>query len=1303
MKIRDIQVDGFGVWSGLSVDAVPEGMTLFYGPNEAGKTTLMQFVRAMLYGFTPERRARYLPPIHGGTPGGALRVTGPGGGYEIRRRAQLTDPDSVGQLSVTGADGLSQGQHRLGSLLGQIDESIFKNVFAIGLRELQELSTLDDTAAADELYKLSSGLDRVSLVDCIRSLKSGRQQLIGKTVGKQALADDAEIGRLQRYLRKRDTLRDEVDSLTRQGRRWSELASQRHLQQQEVGQLLERVGRWENDAKTIEVAISVHDLWTQKSDLKRRLVELQTDQQVADDAPAVLARLEAQLAERRERLEETKQKRRELREKAQSLPINPRMSDLQGRIEAAGEQATWIAAVQEQIESLDEQIAKAQQQLDVDAEKVGLSEDERVSLREGKNSALPDLSRASMATLADPARAVKEQTFILRQARNEGLRDKQEVEQLEEKLGEVLNHVQGNDLQAGLKQQAEAIALIRRCVQTEEHLEKLKRHYRDLEKESLDLATDQALPVERTILLFLPFVLGGMSFLYGLFHLFRWTAMVAQPSNNTGMLCILFGILALGWYYFIRERGDKGTTLDLEDCERQIDTLRQQIREVESERDGLIRKLPPGNGTLETRLREAEELLVRLESALPAYHSHLAAKQRMATSRKRAESASTALTRAREHWQHTLEQLGLSENLTPSSIRSMSENYETLLADRRRVQELQSERALRERELQTLARRIETLYLEAMGTEEEVNGSMPGDDLTSTDKSASRRERPQKHSVAPGSIPEPTSAPPKLTVSLRKDPLSQLNQLNEELARQHHWIKRRRELVQQDQQYKRQQAALLRNIERTEQNRRSLWAKSGVATGEHFDQLVERKKQSERLEQQLVELQHQFLKMIGTHVEADAVIAQLENSKASELETRWDRLTQQITQAHQRVDALRVKQGELSQEMKQLADDRRLATAQLELGCVERQIESLAQRWQTLAMTSFLLEDVCRTVENERQPETLREASSFLTQLTDGKYVRIWTPLGTNRLNIDTQEGRALPLEVLSRGTREAIFIALRLALAASYARRGVMLPLVLDDVLVNFDRGRALQAARTLQTFAQLGHQVLMFTCHEHIANIFHEIGEQVRLLPQQGVPGAAAIMDPPEVEEYEEEYEEQGYDSEHDSENEVELEPVSEEEPEPEPVLEVEPEPEPVLKREPEPEPVLEVRSEPKPEPEPEPVLVMIPPVPPQPQRPVVPVQPSRPRPLPPIVQPTPVVPFVEASEPPSAPAIDWLWYERDLERPVAQLERMESDGLGDKAEADAHATWIESEPDEAPPAAPEDVWDRSHAWWAGQRPPR
>ena len=44
------------------------------------------------------------------------------------------------------------------------------------------------------------------------------------------------------------------------------------------------------------------------------------------------------------------------------LPLNERMLDLQGRIEAATQQATWVEALEEQIGRLDGQIDKAQKQ-----------------------------------------------------------------------------------------------------------------------------------------------------------------------------------------------------------------------------------------------------------------------------------------------------------------------------------------------------------------------------------------------------------------------------------------------------------------------------------------------------------------------------------------------------------------------------------------------------------------------------------------------------------------------------------------------------------------------------------------------------------------------------------------------------------------------------------------------------------------------------------------------------------------------------------------------------------------------------
>ncbi len=81
--------------------------------------------------------------------------------------------------------------------------------------------------------------------------------------------------------------------------------------------------------------------------------------------------------------------------------------------------------------------------------------------------------------------------------------------------------------------------------------------------------------------------------------------------------------------------------------------------------------------------------------------------------------------------------------------------------------------------------------------------------------------------------------------------------------------------------------------------------------------------------------------------------------------------------------------------------------------------------------------------------------------------------------------------------------MALRLALVGFYARRGTAMPLVLDDVLVNFDDGRSGRAAEVLRDFGAAGHQLLVFTCHERLADVFASLGAPVRRLPRNTEPG--------------------------------------------------------------------------------------------------------------------------------------------------------------------------------------------------------
>jgi hypothetical protein len=146
---------------------------------------------------------------------------------------------------------------------------------------------------------------------------------------------------------------------------------------------------------------------------------------------------------------------------------------------------------------------------------------------------------------------------------------------------------------------------------------------------------------------------------------------------------------------------------------------------------------------------------------------------------------------------------------------------------------------------------------------------------------------------------------------------------------------------------------------------------------------------------------------------------------------------------------------------------------------------------------SAVLDNVKHDYETKRQPVALAEASRHLERLTEGRYTRIWTPMGQNSLCVDDRHGAALSVEKLSRGTRELVFLALRLALVSSYGRRGANMPLVLDDVFVNFDDQRAKAATSVLADIAKSGQQMLIFTCHKRIRDMFSELDADVRDLP--------------------------------------------------------------------------------------------------------------------------------------------------------------------------------------------------------------
>ena len=79
MRITGLHIDGFGRFADRGFGPLERPVTVFYGPNEAGKSTLLEFIRRILFGFPSGRnRGNEYPPLAGDTAGGLPSRRTPG-------------------------------------------------------------------------------------------------------------------------------------------------------------------------------------------------------------------------------------------------------------------------------------------------------------------------------------------------------------------------------------------------------------------------------------------------------------------------------------------------------------------------------------------------------------------------------------------------------------------------------------------------------------------------------------------------------------------------------------------------------------------------------------------------------------------------------------------------------------------------------------------------------------------------------------------------------------------------------------------------------------------------------------------------------------------------------------------------------------------------------------------------------------------------------------------------------------------------------------------------------------------------
>lgn len=164
LKIISITIYGFGQLTDVKIANLSD-FHVFYGENEAGKSTVMAFIHGILFGFPTKQQAelRYEPKHHN-SYGGKLKIFTEEMGVAVIERVK--GKAAAGDVSVITDNGLSGGEDLLKKLLANVDRGLFQAIFSFNLHGLQNIHQMKGEDIGKFIFSAGTlGTDRLVYAD----------------------------------------------------------------------------------------------------------------------------------------------------------------------------------------------------------------------------------------------------------------------------------------------------------------------------------------------------------------------------------------------------------------------------------------------------------------------------------------------------------------------------------------------------------------------------------------------------------------------------------------------------------------------------------------------------------------------------------------------------------------------------------------------------------------------------------------------------------------------------------------------------------------------------------------------------------------------------------------------------------------------------------------------------------------------------------------------------------------------------------------------------------------------------------
>ncbi len=283
----------------------------------------------------------------------------------------------------------------------------------------------------------------------------------------------------------------------------------------------------------------------------------------------------------------------------------------------------------------------------------------------------------------------------------------------------------------------------------------------------------------------------------------------------------------------------------------------------------------------------------------------------------------------------------------------------------------------------------------------------------------------------------------------------------------------------------------------------ALRAQAKVETDEELVEAGEKSKNKRDLQKKL-DMLEQELNRNGDGLSIEELEKESEKSETDAIEGELEKVADELKELHGERDTLRDHRQTLQNEISAKDGSALAANASEDAEEHLASIASNAEQYLRLQAAALILEQRIENYRKTNQTPVLARAGELFSRLTLGSYAGLRDELddkGNPILLGVRPNDKEVTVDGMSDGSRDQLYLSLRLATLEQHLSKGEPMPFVVDDILIGFDDNRTCVCLEVLSELAS-STQVLLFTHHRRVielakpidakAGIFiHEINE--------------------------------------------------------------------------------------------------------------------------------------------------------------------------------------------------------------------